>query len=150
MDLDPGSLHTTAAYVAVVLGIAGPVIGIVYAVRIDRRDFWRTPMLVSGTLTFVAILGAYLSGRRLVDADPSLLSDPLVAPHLEYADRLLLPGAGFFILVVLTGVLNPRTGVLRTVLPILLVGFAVVVLVLVVLSGDSGARHLLDEIVEAF
>ena len=117
--------------------------------RIERRDFWRIPMLVSGTLAFVAILGAYVSGRRLVDADPSLLSDPTVAPHLEYADRLLLPGAGFFILVVLTGVLNPRTGVLRTVLPILLVGFAVVVLVLVVLSGDSGARQLLDQIARA-
>jgi hypothetical protein len=74
----------------------------------------------------------------------------MVAPHLEYADRLLLPGAGFFILVVLTGVLNPQRGVLRTVLPILLVGFAVVVLVLVVLSGDSGARQLLDTIVAAF
>ena len=109
-------------------------------------------MLVSGILT---VRG---DPRRPTSAagassttDPSLLDNPMVAPHLEYADRLLLPGAGFFILVVLTGVLNPRTGVLRTVLPILLVGFAVVVLVLVVLSGDSGARAVCSTtIVEAF
>ena len=150
MDVDADTLHTVAASVAMLLGVAGPVLAIAYAVRIDRRDFWRLPMLVSGTLTFVAILAAYFSGRRLVDADPSQLDNPMVAPHLEYADRLLLPGAGFFILVVLTGVLNPQRGVLRTVLPILLVGFAVVVLVLVVLSGDSGARQLLDTIVAAF
>ena len=150
MDLDADTLHTVAASVALLLGVAGPVVAVVYAVRIERRDFWRIPMLVSGILTFVAILVAYVSGRRLVDTDPSLLDNPTVAPHLEYADRLLLPGAGFFILVVLTGVLNPRTGVLRMVLPILLVGFAAVVLVLVVLSSDSGARQLLDQIVEAF
>jgi hypothetical protein len=74
----------------------------------------------------------------------------MVAPHLEYADRLLLPGVGFFVVAVLTGLLNPRTGALRTVLPLLLTGFSVVVLVLVVLSSDSGARVLLDQILELF
>ena len=145
-----GALHTAAAYVVLLLGVAGPVVGIVYALRIDRRDFWRRPMLVTGTLTFLAIVGAYISGHRLVSDHPGLITDPGVAPHLEYADRLLLPGAGFFVLVVLTGVLHPRTGVLRMVLPMLLTGFAAVVLVLVVLSGDSGARHLFDTMVEAF
>ena len=150
MDLDPDDLHTLAASAAVLLGVLGPLLGIVYALRVDRRDFWRKPMFVSGTLTFVAVLGAYLSGRRLVDAHPNLADDPMVAPHLEYADRLLLPGAGFFVLVVLTAVLHPRTGALRIVLPMLLTGFSVVVLVLVLLSGDNGARALLDQVRDSF
>ncbi|WP_432479505.1 hypothetical protein [Nocardioides sp. GXQ0305] len=150
MDLDPDSMHVAAAYAAVALGVLGPVLGILYAVLVDRRDLWRKPMLGGATLTLAAVLGAYLSGRRLVEAHPSLADDPIVAPHLEYADRLLLPGVGFFVVAVLTGLLNPRTGALRTVLPLLLTGFSVVVLVLVVLSSDSGARVLLDQILELF
>jgi hypothetical protein len=45
---------------------------------------------------------------------------------------------------VLTGWLNPRTGALRLALPLLLSGFAVVVLVLVLLSGDTDARSIWD------
>ena len=150
MDLEVGSLHTAAASVAVLLGVVGPVVALLYAVRVERRDFWRKPMLVTGTLTFVAVLGAYLSGRRLVDQHPRLADDPGVASHLEYADRLLVPGAGFFVVVLLTGLLHPRTGLLRTVLPLLLTGFSVVVLVLVLLSSDSGARLLLDTVLERF
>ena len=150
MDLDVAALHTVAAAVAVLLGVAGPVVGLVYAVRVERREFWRKPMLVSGTLTFAAILAACFSGRRLVSDQPALLTRPDVVPHLEYADRLLLPGAGFFVLVVLTGTLNPRTGALRTVLPLLLTGFSLVVLVLVLLSGDTGARQLLDRLLASF
>ena len=150
MDLDPSSVHTLAAYAAVLLGVVGPVLALVYAVRVERRDFWRKPMLVAGTLTSLAILGAYLSGRKLVSDHPRLLTDPEVVPHLAYADRLLLPGVGFFVFVVVTGVLNPRTGAMKVVLPLLLTGFAVVVLLLVVLSGDSGARLLLDRVLDRF
>lgn len=150
MDLGTENLHSLAASAAMLLGVLGPVLGIVYSLRIDRRDFWRKPMLVGGTLTFVAVLGAWLSGRRVLEAHPRLAHDPTVAPHLEYADRLLLPGIGFFVLVVLTALLNPRTGVLRTLLPFLLTGFSLVVLTLVVLSGDSGARSLLDRVLSSF
>ena len=87
MDLDVGTLHTVAASASVLLGVAGPVLAILYAMRVDRRDYWRKPMLVSGTLTFVAVLGAWLSGRRLGEEHPRLLDDPGVVPHLEYADR---------------------------------------------------------------
>lgn len=148
MDMDLGTLHTVTASVTVLLGVLGPVLSILYAVRVDHRDSWRKPMLVSGTLTFVAVLAAYFSGRRLVAVDPGIVREAGVAPHLDYADRLLVPGAGFFVMVVLCWVLHPRTGVLRTVLPLLLTGFSVVLLVLVVVSGDSGARLLLEEILE--
>jgi len=150
VDLDADSVHTVVAYAALLLGVAGPVVALAYSLRVDRRDFWRVPMLVSGVLTFLSVLGAYLSGRWLVDQRPGLASDPLVAPHVEYADRLLMPGIGFVVLVVLTGALNPRTGLLKTVLPLLLSCFGVVVLLLVLLSGDSGARELYERLRGAF
>ncbi len=150
MDVDPDSLHVIVAYAAVLLGVLGPVLGILYSLLVESRDIWRKPMLGAATLTFAAVLGAYFSGRQVLDAQPGLADDPMVAPHLEYADRLLLPGAGFFVIAVLTGLLNPRTGALRTVLPLLLTGFSVVVLVLVLLSGDDGARSLLDRLVGSF
>jgi hypothetical protein len=150
MDLGTENVHTLAASAAVLLGVLGPLLGIVYSMQVERRDFWRTPMLVGGTLTFVAVLAAWLSGRRVLEAHPRLADDPTVAPHLAYADRLLIPGIGFFVLVVLTALLNPRTGALRTLLPLLLTGFSLVVLALVVLSGDSGARSLLDRVLASF
>jgi hypothetical protein len=150
MDLNADSLHLLVAYAAVLFGVLGPVTGLLYSVLVDRRDAWRKPMLGTATLTFIAVLGAYISGRRLVDLQPALVDDPMVAPHLEYADRLLLPGVGFFVIAMLTGLLNPRTGALKTVLPILLTGFSVVVLVLVVLSSDSAARTLLDQVLAQF
>jgi hypothetical protein len=150
MDLNADSLHLLVAYAAVLFGVLGPVTGLLYSLLVDRREAWRKPLLATAVLTFVAVLGAYFSGRRLVTLQPGLADDPMVAPHLEYADRLLLPGAGFFVIAMLTGLLNPRTGALKTVLPILLTGFSVVVLVLVVLSSDSGARTLLDRILAEF
>jgi len=150
MDLDVGGVHTLAAYVAVLLGVLGPLLGIVYALRVEHRDFWRRPMMGGATLTFLGVVGAYLSGRRLVSQHPRLLSDPEVMPHLGYADRLLIPVAGFFVMALLTGLLNPRTGALRAVLPMLLTAFAAIVLVLVALSSDSGARQLLDQLLGQF
>ena len=46
--------------------------------------------------------------------------------------------------------IHPRTGAMRTVLPMLLTGASVVVLVLVVLSSDSSARLLLDQLRDSF
>lgn len=150
MDLDVGGVHTVAAYVAVLLGVLGPVLGIVYAFRVEQRDFWRRPMMAGATFTFLGVAGAYLSGRRLVSEHPRLLNDPEVMPHLAYADRLLIPVAGFFVMALLTGLINPRTGALRAVLPLLLTAFAAIVLALVALSSESGARQLLDQLLGQF
>ena len=149
MDLSGSSMHSVAAYAAVLLGMAGPVVAIIYSLRIELRDFWRRPMMVAAVLTLAAVVTAYVSGDRLVTAHPELLRDPQVRPHLEYADRVLLPGAGFFVVAILTGTLNPRTGALRVMLPMLLTGFSVLVLTLILLSGDAGARTLWDRLLGA-
>lgn len=107
-------------------------------------------MMIAATLATASILGAFISGNQSLTDHPELASDPQVIVHQQYAVRLVLPTIGYFVLAALTGWLNPRTGALRIALPILLAGFTLVVLALVVLSGDDGARSLWDDILARF
>lgn len=143
-------LHSALAIAAAVLAPLGCLVSVWYVVRPERRDAWRFPMMIGATLATAAILGAYVTGDRMVTANPKLALDPMVAAHREYAARLVLPTVGFFVIATLTGWLNPRTGALRVALPILLVGFALVVLVLVVLSADPESRSFWNEIRNQF
>lgn len=138
--------HTVLAYAAAGLGPIGCITAIWYAVRVERRSFWRWPMLITVTFATAAILGAYMTGDQLLNDRPNLAADADVAAHQEYAQRLVLPTIGFWVMGTLTGILNPRSGILRLALPFILAGFAVVVLVLVILSGDADARSLWDNI----
>jgi len=144
MDILGVPLHTVLAYSAAALGPIGCLTALWYAVRPERRDTWRYPMMITVTLGAAAILGAFVTGDRLLTDQPNLAADVQVVDHQEYAERLVLPTIGFWVMAVLTGWLNPRTGVLRLALPLLLTGFAAVVLVLVVLSGDADARSIWD------
>lgn len=142
--------HTVLAIAA---GVAGPVacaLTLWFVVRVDRRDTWRYPMMIAVTVATATILGAFVSGDRMLDGDPRLGRDPMVLAHQQYAARLVLPTIGFWVMASLTGFLNPRTGVLKTMLPLILAGFAVVVLVLVLLSGDADARSLWESVRDQF
>ena len=143
-------LHSAFAIAAAVFAPVGCLVSLWYAFRPERRDAWRYPMMISATLATAAILGAYVSGERMLTSNPLLSADPMVSAHQAYAGRLVLPTVGFFVIATLTGWLNPRTGALRLALPVLLTGFASVVLVLVVLSGDADARSLWADIHERF
>ena len=140
--------HTALALAAAITGPVACALSLWFAIRVEHRDTWRYPMLISVTLATAAILGAFVSGQRLVDSDTALGVDPMVSAHQEYAARLVLPTVGWWVVATLTGWLNPRTGALRLALPLLLTGFSVVVLVLVILSGDSDARSLLDTVTD--
>ena len=142
--------HTVLAYAAAGLGPIGCLTAIWYAVRVERRSFWRWPMLITVTFATAAILGAYITGDQLLNDRPNLAADADVAAHREYAQRLVLPTIGFWVTGTLTGILNPRSGILRLALPFILAGFAIVVLVLVILSGDADARSLWDNVRHQF
>lgn len=143
-------LHSALATSAAVLGPVGCLVAIWYVVRPDHRDTWRYPMLITAVLASASILATFVSGNQMLTDHPELADDPMVTAHREYASRLVLPTIGYVVVASLAGWLNPRTGALRVALPLLLVGFAVVVLVLVVLSGDAGARSLWAEISSQF
>lgn len=149
MDLSGISLHAGLVLAAVVLGPVGCLVSVGYALRVDHRENWRRPMLVTAVLGSAAIFAAYVSGERALAAD-SGVADFEVADHRAYALQLLLPTVGWLVMSLVTGWMNPQTGVLRLMLPILLFGFAVVVLVLVLLAGDPEARSLWEQIAEEF
>lgn len=143
-------LHTALALSAAVLAPLGCLVSLWFAIRVDHRDAWRYPMMITATLATVSILAAFVSGDRMLTDHPELAADPMVAAHQQYASRMVLPTIGYFVLATLAGWLNPRTGALKLALPLLLSGFALVVLVLVVLSGDADARSLWDEVRSQF
>lgn len=142
------SWHSALALAAVVLGPVGCLVSLGYTLRVDRRDAWRRPMLVTAVLGAGAILAAYVSGVRDLQADDGPAAFE-VADHREYALRLLLPTVCWLVMALLTGWLDPRTGALRLMLPLLLSGFAVVVLVLVVLVGDPETRSVWERLGDA-
>lgn len=143
-------LHTVLALAAAVTGPVSCAVTLWFCVRVERRDTWRYPMLIAVTLATVSILGAFVTGDRMLEADPVLAQDPTVTAHQQYAARLVLPTVGYWVVASLTGWLNPRTGALRLMLPLILSGFALVVLVLVLLSGDADARSLWDSMTDRF
>lgn len=143
-------VHTVLALAAAVTGPVSCAVTLWFCIRVDNRDAWRYPMLISVTLATVAILGAFVTGDRMLEADPALAQDPTVTAHQQYAARLVLPTVGYWVVASLTGWLNPRTGALRLMLPLILSGFALVVLVLVLLSGDADARSLWDSMTDRF
>lgn len=142
--------HTVLALAAAVTGPVACALSLWFTIRVDHRDTWRYPMMIAATIATASILGAYVSGERMLEADPNLAADPMVGAHQEYAARLVLPTVGYWVVAALTGWINPRTGVLKIMLPLILTGFSVVVLVLVILSGDSDARSLWHGILARF
>lgn len=143
-------LHAALATSAAVLGPLGCLLAIWFVVRPDHRDTWRYPMLITAVLATASILATFVTGNQMLTDHPELADDPMVTAHREYASRLVLPTIGYFVIATLAGWLNPRTGALRVALPLLLFGFAIVVLVLVVLSGDAQARSLWSDIRDQF
>jgi hypothetical protein len=143
-------LHEALAIAAAVCAPVGCLVSLWYAFRPESRDAWRYPMIITATVATATILAAFISGDRMLTNHPQLSSDPQVGAHQEYAARLVLPTIGYFVMAALTGWLNPRTGALRLALPMLLTGFSVVVLALVVLSGDADARSLWDDVSARF
>lgn len=146
MDLSGLTWHGSFVAAAAILGPLGCLVSLGYAVRIDHRDAWRFPMLVTAFVGVVAVVGAYVTGERALAADPQLARNLVVDDHRGYAVKLLLPTVGWAVMAALTGWVNPRTGALRLAMPALLSGFALVVLVLVVLSGDDGVRSLWERL----
>ena len=106
MEIVGVPVHTVLAYAAAAFGSIGCLTALWYAVRPERRDVWRYPMMITATLGAAAILGAYFTGERLLSENPSLAIDADVTSHQEYAERLVLPAIGFWVMSVLGMILS--------------------------------------------
>ncbi|QZY30148.1 hypothetical protein [Nocardioides coralli] len=147
MDFAGLTWHAAFVVAAVVLAPVGCLVSLGYALLIERRDSWRTPMLVTAVLGAVSILAAYVTGEGtlMIERGVSESQDDV---DREYANQLALPTVGWLVVALVTGWVHPRTGALRIMLPMLLFGFALVVLVLTILAGDPDARSLLETITD--
>jgi hypothetical protein len=149
-------LHPLVVHAVVVLIPLAALGGILFAVRAAWRWWLRWPMVVTSVLAAGGVGLAYLSGhslnnQRFAQAQGALLD--AINAHRHWAHLLIL-ATGFYVVIVLVAAwalggpsaLASGRGARETVagwavpVEVLLVIAALVVLVLVVLTGDAGAK----------
>jgi uncharacterized membrane protein len=139
MEINGLPLHPLVVHAAVVFGPLAALAALAYLVP-SWRDRVRWPMVALALVATASIVVAYLSGSSFLDSKPELRTSPQVQTHEDRARLLLWVTLAFGVVAVVTGLLHSRTGALRIVLNLLLGVGAIAVLVLVILTGDAGAR----------
>jgi uncharacterized membrane protein len=140
MEINGLPLHPLVVHAAVVFGPLAALTAILYVALPGRRAKLRWPMLVLAVVATGAIVLAYFSGQNFLEHKPELESSPAVQTHEDRGVQLLWVTLAFGVVALVAGWLATRTGALRVVLDVLLAVGAVAVLILVIRSGDSGAR----------
>ena len=152
MEIGGLPLHPLVVHAAVVLTPLAVLAAVVFALWPRHRWLTRWPTVAVTVAAAGSVVVARLSGEALVEARPELAQ--LVADHQDRANVLVPVTLGLLALVGLgawslggpsalasgAGARESRVAVLDKVLPALLVLAGVAVLVLVVLTGDSGSR----------
>ena len=152
MEIAGLPMHPLVIHAAVLLTPLAVLSAVVFAVVPKWRYLsrWPTALLTLGA--FGAIWVSRLSGPWLVDSRPEL--GALVRTHEERGEQLSLIMTAFTVLVLVAvwalagvsgfasgvGTRESRIVVLDRVLPAVVVLVALLVLVWLVLTGDSGAR----------
>jgi len=132
--------HPLLVHLAVVLVPLVALGAIAYLVP-SWRNWLRWPLLVGAVVAFLAIWAAYLSGDNFKESVSFFQDNPQIEKHEEYADVFRIVGSVFTLaLVVLTGWLHRRTGLLRLVAGGVVAALAVVTLVYTFLTGEAGAK----------
>lgn len=144
MEINGLPLHPLAVHAAVVLGPLAALVSLAYLVRPAWRAGLRVPMMLGAAVSVVTVLVAYFSGTSFRDANaffttPGETAD-LIDEHASLANALLAVTLGFGVVAVAAGLLYQRGGAARVLLQVLLGATAVGVVVLVVLTGEAGAR----------
>jgi uncharacterized membrane protein len=146
MEINGLPLHPLVVHAAVVLGPLAVLGALAYVVLPSWRDRLRWPMVALALLATALIWSAYLTGVNFrassrFAAVTGTLADR-IQTHQNYARQLRWVTSGFGVVAVLAAWLHARTGAVRAVLAVLLGVSAVAVLVLVFLTGESGARSV--------
>ena len=141
MEINGVPLHPLVVHAAVVFGPLSSLGALAYVGLPRWRDRLRWPMAGVVLLATGAIVAAYLSGRDFFDSrGAELQAEPLLQTHQDRAQTLLWVAIGFAIVAVVAAWLHAQTGAVRAALNVALGALALGVLVLVVLTGDAGAR----------
>jgi hypothetical protein len=140
MEINGLPLHPLVVHAAVVMGPLAAIAALLHVAVPRWRVRLRWPMVVLALAATAAIVVAYFSGGSFLDSKPELESSPLVETHEQRGEQLLWVTLAFGVVALVAGWLSTRTGALRIVLDVLLGVAALVLLVLVVRTGESGAR----------
>ncbi len=140
MEINGLPLHPLVVHAAVVFGPLGALLALGYVALPRWRGRLRWPTLGLALIAVGALLTAYLTGRGFLNSKPQLSGSPQVAIHVHRAKLLLWATIVFGILTAGATATHERVDALGTALRVLLGVSAVALLVLVVLTGDAGAR----------
>ncbi|GEP39123.1 hypothetical protein NPS01_27860 [Nocardioides psychrotolerans] len=141
MEINGLPLHALVVHAAVVLGPPAAPTGLLYATVPRWRDWLRWPLAVLEAVALASIWVAYLSGEQVAEANTyGGPLEPLLEEHEERAEVLRLSMTAFAIASFAAAWWHARTGVLRTVLSLLVGATAILTLAYVVLTGDAGAQ----------
>ncbi len=141
MEINGLPLHALVVHAAVVLGPVSALTGLLYAAVPRWRDLLRWPLAALAAVALGAVWVAYLSGEDVRDANT--YGGPLAAlleTHEERAEVLRLSMTAFALASFAAAWWHTRTGVVRTVLGVLVGASALLTLVYVMLTGDAGAQ----------
>ena len=140
MEINGLPLHPLVVHAAVVFGPLGALLALGYVALPARRDRLRLPMLGLAVVAGLSILAAYVTGHYFLNSRPELRQLPGVSTHRARARVTLVVAFVFTAVAIVTAWLHTRTGAVRTLLLTLLGLSALGTLVMVVLTGDAGAR----------
>lgn len=152
MEIGGLPLHPLVVHAAVVLTPLAVLAVVVFALWPRHRWLTRWPTVALTLAAAGSVVLARLSGAALVEARPEL--ERLVTDHQDRANVLVPLMLGLLVLVAAgawslggpsalasgAGARESRAPALDKVLPALLVLVGLAVLVMVVLTGDSGSR----------
>jgi uncharacterized membrane protein len=142
MEIAGLPLHPLVVHAAVVFGPLGALAALGYVAMPRWRDRLRWPMVVLAVVATGSIVVAYVTGLSFYNSRPDLHQISSLATHRSRGRVLFWVTLPFGVLAVVAGWQHARTGALRLLLDGLLGAAALVVLVLVVLTGDAGARSV--------
>lgn len=145
-------LHPLVVHAAVVFVPLAALLVIVFAVLPKHRWATRWPAFLLTLVSLVTVWVARISGKSLKDELPGI--EQVIATHEDRGELLSLLMIGFTVLVAVgawslggpsalasgRGARDGGVAVLDKVMPAVLVVAALVVLVLVVMTGDAGTR----------
>ena len=140
MEINGLPLHPLVVHAAVIFGPLGALLALAYVAVPRWRERLRWPTLALALVAVGALLTAYLTGKGFLNSKPQLKGSPQVAIHVDRARMLLWATLAFGVLAAGATATHDRVDALGGALRILLGASALVVLVLVVLTGDAGAR----------
>ena len=140
MEINGLPLHPLVVHAAVVFGPIAALVAIAYVVRPAWQERLRMPLVVMALVSVASIVTAFLSGDSFRGANAFFAENAQIDEHEQRAGLLLWVTIGFGVVALLAAFWQRRSPAVRGGLHVLLLAAALGLLVLVVLTGDAGAR----------